>query len=507
MPVAAKRKTMLFNSWSFMFAFMPLVLAAYWLMRACRWHRGSVLFLAVASYVFYLLGEPHYPLLLIVSIAMNFGFGRVLAGAPDGSGRKRLFVLAIGANLLALGIFKYCNFFTQNLPGSWGVEVTSIALPVGISFFTFTQIAFLVDVYHRKAKDFDPVRYALFVTFFPHLIAGPILHHGEMMPQFAKDQSDGLRTHLWAGLAMFTIGLAKKVLIADTVAPAATGVFDGAAAGTPMHFTLAWSGALAYTAQIYFDFSGYSDMALGLSRMFGIRLPINFNSPYQATSIVDFWRRWHITLSRFLRDYLYVALGGNRKGPVRRYLNLLATMVLGGIWHGAGWTFLLWGLLHGLYLIVNHGWVALRERLGLPALPWLLGWALTFVAVVFAWVPFRAADFTSTMVIWKAMLSPSVSFDAIWGDLVGKKILLALALALLVALLAPNSQQILYRYDIGLDSPGYRASSEWRPATDGVSSGPMQWRVSGVGVLLIGIAFGLSLRFLSGYSEFIYFRF
>ena len=247
--------------------------------------------------------------------------------------------------------------------GRSGVETL---LPLGISFYTFTQIAYLADVYANKAQEYAPANYALFVTWFPHLIAGPIMHHREMMPQFATAFRAKIDPRLvLIGLSIFSVGLAKKVLLADQAAPFADAVFDRGAL-LPLTFAEAWVGALAYTMQIYFDFSGYSDMAIGLSLMFGVRLPVNFNSPYKSKSIIEFWRRWHMTLSRFLRDYVYIPLGGNRRGPVRRYANLMATMLIGGLWHGAGWTFVIWGALHGLYLMANHAWNAAGGRLPKP---------------------------------------------------------------------------------------------------------------------------------------------
>jgi D-alanyl-lipoteichoic acid acyltransferase DltB (MBOAT superfamily) len=253
---------------------------------------------------------------------------------------------------------------------------------------------------------YDLGRYLLFVTFFPHLLAGPILHHREMMPQFAR----GIR---WAsygrqvtfGVLLFAIGLFKKVFIADQIAPYANAAFAAVDAGQTLSLAAAWWGALAYTFQLYFDFSGYSDMAIGAALLFGIRLPINFNAPYAATSIIDFWRRWHMTLSRFLRDYLYIALGGNRLGKARRHLNLLLTMTLGGIWHGAGYGFLVWGLLHGGYLVINHGWRAVRGRVSLPVsgVERGLGWALTFLAVVVGWVFFRATTLSGALSMLSSM--------------------------------------------------------------------------------------------------------
>jgi len=263
-------------------------------------------------------------------------------------------------------------------------------LPLGISFFTFQKIALLADAYEGKIQSLNFLDYALFVLFFPQLIAGPIVHHSEAMSQF-QTRGPVQASVIAMGLTIFAIGLANKVLLADSLAVYATPQFDAAAAGAPLSFLAAWSGALAYTLQLYFDFSGYTDMAIGAALLFGVRLPLNFNSPYKARNIIDFWRRWHMTLSRFLRDYLYIPLGGNRHGKLSRYLNLFITMLFGGLWHGAGWTFIFWGALHGFYLAINHGWEALLARFGAgdvnPGGARRLGaQVVTFLAVVVGWV-------------------------------------------------------------------------------------------------------------------------
>ncbi|HUO53222.1 MAG TPA: MBOAT family O-acyltransferase, partial [Rhodoblastus sp.] len=340
---------------------------------------------------------------------------------------------------------------TINRMSSSELSFVKVILPLGISFYTFTQIAFLVDNYKGKVKERNIRNYVLFVTYFPHLIAGPVLHHAEMMPQFVDPSNKRpIPANIAFGLALFLMGVVKKVVFADSVAPFANQVFDGHDA---LDAAAAWSGALAYSAQIYFDFSGYTDMALGLSRMFNIHLPLNFDSPYKAQSIVDFWRRWHMSLSRFLRDYLYIPLGGNRLGFLRRYSNLFATMVLGGLWHGAGWTFLIWGALHGAYLIVNHAVAAARERLGIGWRGWMgpFGWALTFVAVVVAWVFFRATSLEGALRVLHGMITfdatppqlPPLEYPDAWlgriGDFAWPWIVGLLALAFF----APNSQQII----------------------------------------------------------------
>jgi alginate O-acetyltransferase complex protein AlgI len=306
-----------------------------------------------------------------------------------------------------LGFYKYADFFASsaNEIAKTHLPLLHIALPIGISFFTFTQIAFLADAGKGIVKEYRFVHYLLFVSYFPHLIAGPILHHAEMMPQFASAAPYRFSARCFGvGLTVFTIGLAKKVLIADPFGDMAAPIFAAAHSGVPIRLIAAWVGVLAFTCQLYFDFSGYSDMAIGISKLFGIDLPINFASPYKSTSIIQFWQRWHMTLSRFLRDYLYFPLGGNRKGKLRRYLNLMATMVLGGLWHGANYTFLMWGGLHGCYLMINHAWRSVLPRRRPSFLGTLASGAVTFLAVAAAWIFFRAEDVPSAFNLLKGIL-------------------------------------------------------------------------------------------------------
>jgi len=404
---------MLFNSLVFLFLFLPTVLLVFfWLGRYS--HRLAATWLTGGSLFFYGWWNPAYLGLLLASVVFNYSVGYALARGNDIGSPRRRHLLAIGVigDLALLGYYKYANFFIDAFNVSLGTSYgfAEIILPLGISFFTFTQIAFLVDAARGEVKEFDFIHYSLFVTYFPHLISGPVLHHKEMMPQF--DQASTYRysnEHLTVGLTIIALGLFKKVVFADGVATFATPVFAAAEQGEMLNLFQAWGGALAYTLQLYFDFSGYSDMAIGLSYMIGVRLPINFNSPYKATSITDFWRRWHMTLSRFLRDYLYIPLGGNRKGPVRRYMNLMVTMLLGGLWHGAGWTFVLWGGLHGLYLVIHQAWQVLRVFLGhdlerTQISGRIMGVILTFLAVVVGWVFFRAHTLDGALAILRAMI-------------------------------------------------------------------------------------------------------
>jgi len=351
--------------YEFLLLFLPVVLIGYYLIGSRQHHRLASSWLLAASLFFYGWWNPVYVVLILFSIIFNYALGLSLASGE----KKQRVLLSFGiiVNLSLLAYFKYTVFILDNVYGllDMNFDLPDIVLPLAISFFTFQQIAYLVDAYQNKTKEYNFLQYSLFVTFFPQLIAGPIVHHREMMTQFAKNSTYCFNAKmLELGLAIFTLGLFKKVVIADGIAAYSTPVFNAATSGMALTFFDSWTGALAYTFQLYFDFSAYSDMAIGIGLMFGIRLPINFFSPYKAVNIIDFWKRWHMTLSRFLRDYLYIPLGGNRKGSTRRYFNLMVTMLLGGLWHGAGWTFIIWGGLHGIYLAINHVWHGLRRHLG-----------------------------------------------------------------------------------------------------------------------------------------------
>ncbi|AXA94101.1 MBOAT family protein [Massilia sp. YMA4] len=479
---------MLFNSYAFLFGFLPVVLLAYFAAarHGAAWASAV---LATASLMFYGWWDVRYLPLLLASIGVNYACSLRIHGAA-GRRRQAWLALAVGANLALLGWYKYANFFARTVTelAGWPAAPLDIALPVGISFFTFTQIAFLVDSARGHVRERRFMHYLLFVTYFPHLVAGPVLHHREMMPQFADPANLAPRAVNFAvGTSIFVIGLAKKVLLADSLGPHANALFDAPGEASLL---VAWGGVLAYTFQLYFDFSGYSDMAIGLARLFGVRLPLNFDSPYRATSIAEFWRPWHMTLSRFLRDYLYVPLGGNRHGPLRRHVNLMATMVLGGLWHGAGWTFLLWGALHGGYLIVNHAWRAACARLG-----WgdggragrCAGWLLTFGAVCVAWVFFRAPHVPAALGIVHALaggdgvalpaalgarlgaLRPLLESAGVTWYLGGTTRFVAtwcwVGVAAVVALALPNTQRIMRRWGPALDARlGTAGWLEWQPA-------------------------------------------
>ncbi|GIO35351.1 peptidoglycan O-acetyltransferase [Paenibacillus antibioticophila] len=430
---------MLFNSYEFIFAFWPVTFIVYFLLnRFCPPLFGK-LWLALASLFFYSWWSIKSLPLMLASIAFNYIMGRSISHAKKQKSRKLLLTLAIVGDLLLLGYYKYADFLITNVNALTDAHISllHLALPLGISFFTFTQIAYLVDAYRGKAKEYDVVNYVLFVTFYPHLIAGPILHHREMMPQF--DRKRGKRIlpgNVARGLFIFCIGLFKKVVIADTLAPIATQGFD---TGNYLTFIGGWVTSLSYTLQLYFDFSGYSDMAIGIALLFNIKLPINFNSPYKAVSIKDFWARWHMTLSRFLKDYIYIPMGGNRKGVFRTYFNLVATFVIGGIWHGAGWTFILWGLLHGAAQVIQRLW----QKTGVK-LPRWCAWFITFMFINFTWVFFRALTFDDAIKVLKGMVNFRDLGLTLSLDLAGN--ILLIAAAFLVAVFARNSMQMARRF-------------------------------------------------------------
>ncbi|MDJ0659222.1 MAG: MBOAT family protein [Crocosphaera sp.] len=403
---------MLFNSTIFILGFLPLTLLGFWGLSQLRLTQGVTIWLLISSLFFYSYwnifspagqGQTiEYIFLIILSLVINYIIGTEIAHSKQSSNRAKFFLIV--GTILNLGVivyYKYANFFLNSINSlfSSNYQIENLILPLGISFYTFTQIAYLVDAYRGELKkeNYNLPTYGLFILFFPQLIAGPILRHDELIPQLRSLKNKIFSPkNLALGLIFFTIGLSKKVIIADTLSPWVATIFNHTSSLT---FLEAWVGAISYTLQLYFDFSGYSDMAIGLGYMFNIVLPINFNSPYKATSISDFWRRWHITLSNFLRDYLYIPLGGSRRGEIRRYANLIITMLLGGLWHGAGWTFVIWGGLHGLYLSINHGWRKLNI-----SLPQWLGWMITLLAVIFSWVMFRAQSLSDATEMVQAMI-------------------------------------------------------------------------------------------------------
>jgi len=419
---------MLFSSYQFLLIFLPLCWVLFRL--SLRFGRIDLVIriLTACSLGFYAYWNPWHVPIIVGSILCNYGISlRIIAGTTN---TRSWLWLGIVANLMLIVFFKYSGFLISNVNILTGgsLEVLTFVLPLGISFFTFQQIAYLVDTVRGDPPARSLWEYSLFVLFFPHLIAGPIVHPKVLLPQFRQPENFR-RFEPWMpqGIALFSIGLFKKVVIADSLAPDADRVFE-IAANNPVLLSAfdAWAGVLSYSLQIYFDFSGYSDMAIGLGLMFGILLPQNFNSPYQSTSIVDFWRRWHMTLSAFLRDYLYIAMGGNRHGGARRYLNLILTMLIGGLWHGANWTFVVWGGIHGACLAINHAWSRVSARLPSAFTPpqavsraW--GWAATMFVVCMAWVMFRSETVDSALSVYRALfaidgLSLPRSASGVLGD-------------------------------------------------------------------------------------------
>jgi D-alanyl-lipoteichoic acid acyltransferase DltB (MBOAT superfamily) len=472
---------MLFTSDLFLFVFLPVSFGGHLLLR--RWRTPAIWWLVLASICFYAAWDWRFALLLVASIAINYSIGTKIAAS--GAWQRIWLALGLGFNLGLLGLFKYLGFFAGAIGWTPGF---ALILPLGISFYSFTQIAWLVDL-SRSGDAMPEARdYLLFVTWFPHLIAGPILHHREMIPQFAKpDAFRATLEDIAAGITMLAIGLVKKSILADSLAPIVAPVFDQPAAPALLP---AWLAAIAYGLQLYFDFSGYCDMAIGLSRLFGLRLPLNFDSPYQAASIIDFWRRWHMTLSRFLKTYLYIPLGGNRAG-LGQGGNILITMALGGLWHGAGWTYLAWGGLHGLYLCVNHAWRRLTT--GKTPIPGgqALAQALTLAAVMIAWVPFRAPSLDRAGVILAGMagghgfgIFHASSWTGAW-----------LASLLAIVLIAPSSQAIMARAAPALGA-SVRAAPTW-----------LTWRASPLWASIAGIGAAAAIVRLDGWSPFLYFQF
>lgn len=490
---------MLFNSYPFIFVFLPFFLACWQLASSSGPRTLSAVFLFF-SLVFYACWGLPFCLLLAAMIALNYGSGLLLAASPQPM-RKWFLAAAISLNLMPLLWFKYSWFFIRNFALLFGADwqFTPPGLPLGVSFYTFIQIAWLVGIYRDEIRLEGIRRHALFSCCFPYVISGPIVRYGQVGWQFDRLAS-AAASGVAAGFSLFSIGLAKKAILADSVGQYADTVFGAAAKGWPLASLEAWLGSFCYTFQLYFDFSGYTDMALGLALMVGLRLPENFNSPYKATGIVDFWRRWHITLSSWLRDFLYIPMGGNRRGKIRQYLNLFLTMLIGGAWHGAGWTFVIWGALHGLMLCVNHFFRScVREtRLaGIGSFPPLrfISILFTFLCVNFCWVVFRASDLDAALAMYAAMFTgPFVPDATSTGNffkaylpnsyLPGWLPLALLALCAAVCWFFPASQQII---------AGGKGFLRWRP-THGWAAG-------------MAILAFVALVLLTRQSAFLYFQF
>jgi D-alanyl-lipoteichoic acid acyltransferase DltB (MBOAT superfamily) len=499
----------LFNSYEFIFFFFPAATLGFFLCGRARSRMLPMLWLLGASLFFYAWWNPHYIWLLLGSMILNFGIGRAVAYLLERSSALAKWMLGLGVatNLGFLCFYKYTSFIVQNINAGFGahLELPTIVLPLAISFFTFQQISFLVDIYRGAAPRSlgNPIEYATLVAFFPHLIAGPIVFYRELSPQFADPATYRFRyENLAIGATIFFAGLFKKVVLADNLAQNADAVFQASSQIIPT-LSDAWVGLLSYTLQIYFDFSGYSDMAIGLAWILGVKLPLNFNSPYKSLSIIEFWRRWHITLSRFLRDYLYVPLGGNAYGFPRQLINISITMLLAGIWHGAGWNFAIWGGLHGFYLVINHIWR--RQIIGrFPRVERIAGYrvfcaVLTFTAVTFAWVFFRSTGWAPA-----ANLIEGLVGAADVGSPVGystKAVILIVAGAFIV-FLCPNLYQLMNVYR----SMRPLHDADERDVVAGVWS-RLIWVPSLPWAFGFAVVAIVSIIYVSRTSEFIYFQF
>ena len=420
---------MLFNSYAFIFVFLPLVFFVYFFLNKKRLSNLAKAFLVSASLFFYAYWSVYYLPILLGGIVFNFLVSKFLAKHQS----KAILIFGIVCNLALLGYFKYADFLISNLNAiaNTNLSLLHIALPLALSFVTFQQIAYLVDSYNKQTKENSFLNYCLFITFFPQLIAGPIVHHKEMMPQFAN-KFNLIKNYKFIALGrfVFSMGLFKKSVVADIFSIFANAGFD---VEGNLTFLQAWATSLSYTFQLYFDFSGYCDMAIGLALLFNIRLPINFNSPYKALNIQDFWHRWHITLSRFLRDYIYIPLGGNRGGQSRTYLNLFFVFLIGGLWHGAAWTFVVWGALHGVAIVIHRCWQKLNFKLNK-----IIAWIITFNFVNFTWIFFRAKSFKDAMRVIRGMFFGEFKIDVNYLEI------LFIVLAFLVVLLFKNSMQIAF---------------------------------------------------------------
>ena len=542
---------MLFNSYVFILIFLPVALLIFSFTRRVLSLQIAIGSVVVASLVYYAYWRAEYLVLLIGSVVVNYAMGRIVmarrvpmlwarrTGWQISDGTARLLTFGgVVFNLALLGYYKYAGFFVTNMNDAFGfgLSVPATVLPIGISFFTFQQIAFLVDAYKNAVSDRNGLHYAFFVTFFPQLIAGPIVHHSDVIPQLSRLGERDRRTDFAVGLAIFVVGLAKKVVIADSLAVYADSGYGALSAGATLSLASAWVTVLAYSFQLYFDFSGYSDMAVGLARLFGVRLPVNFYSPYKATGIVDFWRRWHITLSRFLRDYLYVPLGGNRRGLSRRVWNVGLVMVLGGLWHGAGWTFVIWGLAHGAMIAVNQLWnltAASRHPLLFTTVGRMMCVTVTFLGVTLAWVPFRSADLAQAIQMFHLLFPVTAEGGALWTSLADFLIThfgsvsaliditawaperelwpvtlppdyiagarpagLVLVGAALIAFLAPNTYQLFGRFQpaLGLERLPHTSKGAIRRLNLGMA-------------IIFGALFALSLLMMQRVSPFLYFQF
>jgi alginate O-acetyltransferase complex protein AlgI len=496
---------MLFNSYSFIFIFLPTTLFFFYWFSSLERSEYAITWLIVASFIFYGWWNYHYVYLLLASILANYLIGKLLIKKNDATQKFKLLILILGVgfNLGLLGYFKFSNFLieTVNIITNKSFQPINILLPLAISFFTFQQVSFLVEVSQGKIKKNDFIHYLLYVSFFPQLIAGPIIRYQEIVPQFkTSNQWRLISENLSTGLTIFIIGLFKKIIIADGIEAYSTTVFDASTDPTLLlSFYEAWSGSISYYFQIYFDFSGYTDMAIGLARMFGFRLPQNFNSPYKSPNIIQFWRNWHITLTKFLRDFLYIPMGGNLKGPGTQFFCIMTTMLLGGLWHGASWNFIIWGGLHGLCLSINHLWYSYKASkkifLQNTIYTLILSRVLTFIILVFLWVPFRAEDMSSTFAIWKSMVGMYDHSQYLETNIrLGKGRLIIL---LLIVWFLPNTQQIMSRL----------SSSQINQIAKPFINKFFYWKPNNLWAVIIASLATICILKLIEPNEFLYFQF
>lgn len=517
---------MLFNSYEFLFLFLPISLVVFFFLKKKELQNTSIFWLVGVSFFFYGWQHPFYLSIISGSIIFNYLTGITINFHKAKSCSKCILWVGILANIFLLGYFKYATFILNELSRftETGFHDSTIVLPIAISFFTFQQIAFLVDTFRGDTREPNFLHYCLFVTFFPQLIAGPIVRHKEMMPQFLNPHHHLKMNYerLAVGLTIISIALFKKTVLADTIAAYASPVFLNAEISSdPITFFEAWGGILAYTFQLYFDFSAYSDMAIGIASLFGIHLPLNFHSPYKAKSIIEFWHCWHITLARFLRDYLYIPLGGSKKGFPRHIANLLITMFLAGLWHGAGWTFIFWGGLHGCFLAINHTWRKIRQKfahdLTQPTqLGKLLAQAITFAAVSISWTFFRAESLRGSFKILSgaigmngivadqrlhpilSFLEKTITFSGNSFGSFGSKGFSWIIILFLITFFTPNTHAFLHQYSPALLHNMKKFSGEKNILT---------WQPSLKYSILLGSMLFYSLANISGLSEFLYFNF
>ncbi len=505
---------MLFHESIFVFVFLPIVVPIYLLCKLYVDNYMPIIILGIFSIIFYGYWDAKYVPLLVGSILFNFFVGQNFLKKKY----KTNFVLfiAVSINLLLLMFYKYSAMIVDNfnLISNNNLSFTYPDLPLGISFFTFLQIAYIVDCSKGKVLNSSFSSYFLFVSYFPHLIAGPLVHHRDLIPQFSNKLKN-VAENVSIGIIIFGIGLFKKLILSEYVSGWSDNMFNGVENGVMPSFIDAWLGVLSFTLLIYFDFSAYSDMAIGLSKMIGIKLPENFNSPYKSTNIIEFWRRWHITLSQFLKNYLYIPLGGNRKGTVTKYQNILIVMIIAGLWHGANWTFVLWGSIHGCLLLINHYW----QEKKIFQINKYVSIFLTFMSLMIAWVPFRSSSFESAISVYKGMLGyfgfivpehyynffPNtlsqylldigVKFGSLNG-FGGKNQIIILLILLIFVMKCPNTQEIFNKYKPTLNSNIPKLHK-------------FNWRPNFIGAIMIGISCSyLMLLVIQGKSgEFIYFQF